>query len=153
MIFNMVFFIVLTSALIQGTTIPLIAKWLGVDAPIPVKPSYPIECEPTGKMKCDLTEIVIHDNSAASNKRILELGLPDGTLVVLINRGDDFFVPAGGTVKRFSSWEITHLSQSEKVYFVYITAQRPVLSRLAEESTPFFLPLKCCAFLHPGHLL
>ena len=98
MIFNMVFFIVLSSALLQGTTIPVIAKWLGVDAPIPVKPTYPLECEPTGKMKCDLTEIVIPDNSAASNKRILELGLPDGTLVVLINRGDDFFVPGGGTV-------------------------------------------------------
>lgn len=98
MIFNMVFFIVLTSALLQGTTIPVIAKWLGVDAPLSVKPTYPLECEPTGKMRCDLTEIVIPDNSAASNKRILELGLPDGTLVVLISRGDDFFVPGGGTV-------------------------------------------------------
>lgn len=37
MLFNIVFFIVLTSALIQGTTIPLIAKWIGVDAPIAVR--------------------------------------------------------------------------------------------------------------------
>ena len=97
-IFNMVFFIVLSSALLQGTLIPAVAKWLKVDAPINLKPIYPIECEPTGKMRCDLTEIVIPENSAASNKRILELGLPDGTLVVLINRGNDFFVPGGGTV-------------------------------------------------------
>ncbi|RJQ23961.1 MAG: potassium/proton antiporter [Nitrospiraceae bacterium] len=100
MIFNMVFFIVLSSALLQGSTIPLIAKWLGVEAPLPVKPTYPLECEPTGKMKCDLTEIVVPDNSAASNKRILELGLPDGALVVLIKRDDEFFVPGGGTVLR-----------------------------------------------------
>ncbi|MFN3480216.1 MAG: potassium/proton antiporter [Thermodesulfovibrionales bacterium] len=59
MIFNMVFFIVLSSALLQGTTIPVVAKWLGVDAPIPVKPMYPLECESTVKMKCDLTEIVV----------------------------------------------------------------------------------------------
>ncbi len=98
MIFNIVFFIVLTSVLLQGTTIALIAKWLGVDAPLSVKPAYPLECEPTGKMKCDLKEIVIPDNSAAINKRILELALPDGNLVVLINRGDDFSVPGGGTV-------------------------------------------------------
>ncbi len=97
-IFNMVFFIVLSSALLQGTLIPAVAKWLKVDAPINLKPIYPIECEPTGKMRCDLTEIVIPENSAASNKRILELGLPEGTLVVLINRGNDFFVPGGGTV-------------------------------------------------------
>lgn len=70
MIFNMVFFIVLSSALLQGTTIPVIAKWLKVDAPIPVKPVYPIECAPTEKMKCDLTEIVIPENSAAGNKRL-----------------------------------------------------------------------------------
>jgi len=98
MIFNMVFFIVLTSALIQGTTIPLIAKWIGVEAPITVSPAYPLECEPTGKIKCDMTEIAIPDNSIAIDKRILELGLPEGTLVVLINRGDEFFVPGGGTV-------------------------------------------------------
>lgn len=98
MIFNIVFFIVLTSALIQGTTIPLIAKWLNVEAPIPVKPTYPLECEPTGKIRCDMTEIVIPENSVAIDKRILELGLPEGALVVLINRGDEFFVPGGGTV-------------------------------------------------------
>lgn len=98
MIFNIVFFIVLTSAIIQGTTIPLIAKWLNVEAPMSVKPTYPLECEPTGKIKCDMTEIVIPDNSVAIDKRILELGLPEGALVVLINRGDEFFVPGGGTV-------------------------------------------------------
>lgn len=97
-IFNMVFFIVLTSALIQGTTIPLFAKWLGVDAPIDSKPVYPIECETTGKISCDLTEIVVPDNSTAINKRILDLALPEGALVVLISRGDDFIVPNGGTV-------------------------------------------------------
>ena len=69
-----------------------------IEISMALKPMYPIECEPTGKMKCDLTEIVVPDNSAASNRRILELCLQDGTLVVLISRGDDFFVPGGGTV-------------------------------------------------------
>jgi cell volume regulation protein A len=100
MIFNMVFFIVLTSALLQGTTIPLIAKWLGVDAPIFTKTVYPIECEPTGKMKCDMKELHIPDNSAVINKRILELDLPDGALIALIKRDDEFLVPSGGTELR-----------------------------------------------------
>lgn len=42
MIFNLVFFIVLASALLQGTSIPLVARWLRVDAPISAKPKYPI---------------------------------------------------------------------------------------------------------------
>ena len=33
-IFNLVFFIVLTSVLLQGTSIPLVARWLGVDEPL-----------------------------------------------------------------------------------------------------------------------
>jgi cell volume regulation protein A len=31
LIFHLVFFIVLTSVLLQGTSIPLVARWLGVD--------------------------------------------------------------------------------------------------------------------------
>jgi cell volume regulation protein A len=97
MIFNIVFFIVLTSALLQGTTIPLVARWLGVDAPIQIKTVYPIECEPTGKMKCDMAEVHVPDNSAVINKRLLELDLPDGALIALIQRDDEFLVPGGGT--------------------------------------------------------
>jgi len=97
MIFNVVFFIVLTSALLQGTTIPLVAGWLGVDAPISVKTVYPIECEPTGRMKCDIKELHVPDNSSVINKRILELDLPDGVLIVLIKRDNEFLVPGGGT--------------------------------------------------------
>jgi potassium/hydrogen antiporter len=32
LIFNLVFFVVLTSALIQGTSLPAMARWLGVEA-------------------------------------------------------------------------------------------------------------------------
>ena len=100
MIFNIVFFIVLTSALLQGTTIPLVARWLGVDAPIQINTVYPIECEPTGKMKCDMAEVHVPDNAEVINKRLLELDLPDGALIALIKRDDEFFVPGGGTELR-----------------------------------------------------
>jgi cell volume regulation protein A len=100
MIFNIVFFIVLTSALLQGTTIPLVARWLDVAAPISIKTVYPIECEPTGKMKCDMAEVHIPGNATAINKRLLELNLPDGALIALIKRDDEFFVPGGGTELR-----------------------------------------------------
>lgn len=98
-IFNVVFFIVLTSALLQGTTIPLIAKWLRVDAPFLLKRLI-LSSANRRKMKCDMAEVQIPDNSIVSSKRILEIGLPDGALIVLIKRDDEFFVPGGGTVLR-----------------------------------------------------
>jgi len=98
MIFNIVFFIVLTSALLQGTTIPMIARWLGLDAPIVEKRVSPIECEPSGRLKCDLVEIEIPPDSDAAGKQIVELGLPEGSLIVLINREGEFIIPGGNTV-------------------------------------------------------
>jgi cell volume regulation protein A len=39
LIFHLVFFIVLTSVLLQGTSIPLVARWLGVDAKVADQPA------------------------------------------------------------------------------------------------------------------
>jgi cell volume regulation protein A len=98
MYFNLVFFIVLVSSVLQGPTIPRLAKWLGVDAPLSAKRKIPLEYEPTGKTRSDLVEIIIPKFSAIANRRVLELGFPTGSLVVLIIRGEETIVPAGGTV-------------------------------------------------------
>lgn len=98
MMFNVVFFVVLASALLQGTSIPQVARWLGVDAPIHRVPVYPIECEPGGRVPCDLVDVEVKEGSAAAGKQLVELGLPEGALVVLINRGEEFIIPTGGTI-------------------------------------------------------
>jgi len=98
MIFNIVFFVVLASALLQGTSIPNVARRLGVDAPIARVPVYPIECEPGGRVPCDLVDVEIRPDSAAAGKQLVELGLPEGALVVLINRGEEFIIPTGSTI-------------------------------------------------------
>jgi potassium/hydrogen antiporter len=97
MMFNVVFFTVLTSVLLQGTSLPLVAKWLGVDALLPEKPAYPLDFVPTGREHSDLVEIAILPNTAAAGKQIVEVGLPRGALIVLVSRDDKFLVPSGGT--------------------------------------------------------
>lgn len=97
-IFNMVFFIVLTSALIQGSTIPIVARWLKVDAPITEKERFPLECEPTENMRCNLVEIEIPDDSAVIGKQLVDAGFPEGVLIVLVNRAGELFIPGGNTV-------------------------------------------------------
>jgi cell volume regulation protein A len=98
MIFDIVFFIVLTSVLLQGTSIPIMARWLRVDVPLPPKPQLPIEIGPSCNLKNELVEITIPLNSAVVGKQIVELGLPPGTLIVLISRNAECFAPGGGTV-------------------------------------------------------
>ena len=98
LIFNIIFFVVLTSVLLQGTSIPLLARWLRVDAPVIPKRIYPIEYTPIGGLKSELRELTVTSNSHVAGKTIVELGLPADFLVVLIARDNDFIFPSGGTV-------------------------------------------------------
>jgi cell volume regulation protein A len=98
MIFNLVFFISLTSVLLQGTTLRHVAKWLHVTVPEKAKQRTPPDIELSDTMKSELTEIEIDDRSPAVGKRILELGFPRAALIALIKRKGVFITPNGSTV-------------------------------------------------------
>ena len=100
LIFNIVFFIVLTSALLQGWSIPAVARVLRVDAPAEPKRRYPIEFAPVEGVDTELVDLIVPYGSAADGRSIIDLHLPSGTLVVLISRDDEFIVPSGGTELR-----------------------------------------------------
>lgn len=96
-IFNLVFFVVFISVLLQGTTIPQVSRWLHVASPL-VKPfRYPIEYNPTADLKNELVEVPVPEGSPVTGRTLIELKLPAGALIVLIRRGDETFVPGGGT--------------------------------------------------------
>lgn len=97
-LFNVVFFIVITSVLIQGTTIPLAAKWLGVDAPDSKTKTDHVEFEFNYDNNSQKTELVIPKGSIAIGKQIVELGLPQSAIIILIKRENKSIVPRGGTV-------------------------------------------------------
>lgn len=96
-IFNLVFFIVLTSVLVQGSSIPQVARWLRVDAPLQNRPRAPLAFEPTEGIRGDMVEIDLPADSPGVGKRLVDLGLPPGALMVLVGRGRRFFVPDGST--------------------------------------------------------
>jgi cell volume regulation protein A len=96
--FDIVFFVVLASALLQGTSI---RRWRAGSASMPRWPGFPsipIECEPGGRVPCDLVDVEIRPTRRWRGKQLVELGLPEGALVVLINRGEEFINPTGGTI-------------------------------------------------------
>lgn len=97
-IFNIVFFIVITSALLQGWSIPAVAKLLVLQKPSTRKKKYPLEYAAVEGDDTELVEYILPFSSAIAGKAIVELGLPRDSLIVLINRNESFFVPSGGTV-------------------------------------------------------
>jgi potassium/hydrogen antiporter len=97
-IFNLVFFIVLTSVLLQGTSIPLVARWLHVDEPLqPRLEASPVWDAPSS-LKSGLVEVRIPDDSAAVGRRLLDLGVPKQAFIILMGRKGHCFVPDGSTV-------------------------------------------------------
>lgn len=97
-LFNVVFFIVVTSVLIQGTTIPLAAKWLGVDAPDSKTKTDHVEFKFNYDNNSQKTELVIPKGSVAVGEQIVELGLPKSAIIILIKRENNLIVPRGSTV-------------------------------------------------------
>lgn len=97
-IFNITFFVVLTSVLVQGTTIPLVARWLGVAGPALPETTEPREYVKSAGGTTDLHEIRVPEESAVVGQRLVDLELPENTLVVLIIRDNESLVPQGSTV-------------------------------------------------------
>lgn len=120
LIFNVVFFVVLTSVLLQGTSLPLVARWLRVDAPALPRRVYPIEYTPMDGLKSELKELPVPAGSNVVGKAIVELGLPADFLVILIARDNDFMVPSGGTVLQAGD---TLLVLSDKQSFDEVAAK------------------------------
>lgn len=96
-IFNLVFFVVLTSVLLQGRSLMILARWLGVDEPLASRPRYPLELDRTEDMDGETREFEIAPGSAAVSQRVMDLKLPANVLILLIRRGRKFLVPSGQT--------------------------------------------------------
>ncbi len=88
----------LTSVLLQGTSLPLVARWLKVDTILPPKTQYPLEYVPADNLDSDLVEIEVPPGAAAVSRQIVDLHLPHTALVVLISRNGNFVLPRGGTL-------------------------------------------------------
>ena len=97
MIFNIVFFISVTSVLIQGTTLSIFAKWLHVALPERVKPLSDAEKFISEFPRNIMKEIVVSPGCFAVNKKIVDLHFPKSTIIAIIKRKGEFITPSGST--------------------------------------------------------
>ncbi len=96
--FNLVFFMVITSALLHGTSIPFVARKLGLDAPMPQGSRFGMELDPDKSGHSELIELTIPAGSPVIQKQVVNVGLPAGTLIILLARDNEQYVPRGSTV-------------------------------------------------------
>ncbi|NJP89578.1 potassium/proton antiporter [Nonomuraea sp. FMUSA5-5] len=95
-IFNQVFVIVIVFTLLQGPTLPFVARVLGVSAPGEAH-DLSVESAPLEELKADLLQVTIPPGSRLHGVEIFELRLPAGAQVTLVVRDGKSFVPASTT--------------------------------------------------------
>jgi cell volume regulation protein A len=98
LIFNIVFAISVVSVVIQGTSIPIVAKLFKVTdddlQKIPSKLSGIFGDE----TKTCLQEYVIPRGSHATGKQLVELHFPENALIAIIKRNGIYIIPGGNTI-------------------------------------------------------
>lgn len=113
MMFNIVFFISVTSILIQGTTLSVVAKWLKVSIPSEDKKLSPSEKFLEEHPKTEMREIGIASGNIMVGKKIVEIEFPKTAIIAMIKRDDKYITPNGSTVINTDDVLIV-LSENEK---------------------------------------
>ena len=96
LIFNVVFFITIVSLLVQGTTVSGMAKILHL-AEKEAKQSNDFGLELSEEIKSAMSEIEVTTDFLTNGHYLMNLNLPDNTLVVMVKRDNHFFIPRGKT--------------------------------------------------------
>ncbi|MDR3246939.1 MAG: potassium/proton antiporter [Prevotellaceae bacterium] len=97
-IFNIVFFVTLVSLLLQGTTVSIIAKKLGLIGEKHTQDKLSsFDVDFPDDIKSTMSEIAITEAHLARGNRIMDMPMPEKTLVVMVKREEHYFVPTGST--------------------------------------------------------
>ena len=95
--FNVVFFAVLVSTVMQGTTFEWVAARLGVTTNEAALPAVLTDSESTRRLGAEVIEFGVRDGDAAVGRMVRELQMPRAALLNVIIRGEEAIPPRGST--------------------------------------------------------
>jgi len=98
LIFNIVFLCTLVSLVVQGSSLPKMAQWLGVsEKPNPLTSPKNFDIELPEDAKSVLSEVAVNSDMLLNGNRLMDLGMPEKTLIIMVKRNNAYFVPTGKT--------------------------------------------------------
>jgi cell volume regulation protein A len=98
-IFELVFVLVIVFTLVQGPTLPWVARRLGLVEEYQAR-DLAVEATPLEELRAELLQVSVGPESKLHGVEVFELRLPEGAAVTLVVRGGKGFVPAGNTAIR-----------------------------------------------------
>lgn len=133
LIFDVVFFVVLISATLQGSTLPYVARKLNLMQPPPLLPAATLDITAVDQIDADLVEYTLGEDCSAVGRRLSQLALPDQTVIAMITRGKSVLPPRGST----------RLIADDHLFVVLKPENRLFLERLfSEQVSPDLTPIE-----------
>lgn len=130
LIFNVVFFVVLVSAVTQGWSLPLVARWLRLGVRSEATTPITVEINALRHVDGDIVEYRVASASPVAGKALRDLALPYEVTVTLVVRGSEVIMPRGRTV----------LTPGDQVFVAMRKKVKPLLDCLFDTCTePFAL--------------
>jgi cell volume regulation protein A len=117
-IFDTVFVLVVVFTLVQGTSLPWVARRLGIAAPVAPR-DVAVESAPLDALDADLMQVTVPAGSRLHGVYLPELRLPEDAAVMLIVREGRSFVPD----------ENTRLMRGDQALLVAARRSRPEAER------------------------
>lgn len=102
-VFNIVFCAVILSVFVQGSTLGVVGRWLGLTTAARPQPLYNLELVTMAHSDLDLIVVDLPGPQGAPGPLISKLALPAGSVITLITRGEQVVVPKGST--RLEGWD------------------------------------------------
>lgn len=119
-LFNMVFFVVLVSAAVQGSLLPWLADTLKLSQETPTEPPVRIEIHSLRNVDGEVVEYVVPIAARITGQYLRNLALPDGVVMTLVVRGSEVIMPRGST----------RLMAGDHVFVAMRLGLEPLISRL-----------------------
>lgn len=119
LIFNLVFFISVTSVLLQGTTLSYVAKLLHVAVPEKAKRKFGFDFESGDTIRSEMKQYQLVPGAVAVGKRIVDLEIPATVNILAVKRGDVFIAPTGST--KLLANDILHVLAEDRVALERLT--------------------------------
>jgi cell volume regulation protein A len=111
--FNIVFFAVVISTLLQGGTVEWLARRLGVTTNEPALPRPLVETGAVRRLGAEIVEYPVGPDDAIVGQLVRALGLPRDALLSVIVRGEEALLPRGST--RIEAEDRLHVMVREEV--------------------------------------
>ncbi len=97
LLFDVVFFVVVISAVVQGTSLSPVARWLGLECPREPEPAVTLEISSLRRVDGNVLDYAITADSRAAGRLVRDLALPVGVVIALIARDQKVIPPQGNT--------------------------------------------------------